>query len=111
MEEAAAIADAVAPEHLQIATADPLQTLSLVHNAGEILLGQHTPFSLANYAIGANAVLPDRRQGADVLRALRPGLHEVLVGRLPDGGGVSTRCGMRQSPSPTTKGFPRTQRR
>jgi histidinol dehydrogenase len=58
MEAAAAIADAVAPEHLQIATADPLQTLSLVRNAGEILLGQHTPFSLANYAIGANAVLP-----------------------------------------------------
>jgi len=29
-----------------------------VRNAGEILLGQHTPFSLANYAIGANAVLP-----------------------------------------------------
>jgi histidinol dehydrogenase len=58
MEEAAEIADAVAPEHLQIATAEPLQALSLVHNAGEILLGQHTPFSLANYAIGANAVLP-----------------------------------------------------
>ena len=58
MEEAAAIADAVAPEHLQIATSDPLRTLSLVRNAGEILLGQNTPFSLANYAIGANAVLP-----------------------------------------------------
>ena len=29
-----------------------------MRNAGEILLGQHTPFSLANYAIGANAVLP-----------------------------------------------------
>jgi len=58
MEEAAAIADAVAPEHLQIATTDPLRTLSLLHHAGEILLGQHTPFSLANYAIGANAVLP-----------------------------------------------------
>jgi histidinol dehydrogenase len=29
-----------------------------VRNAGEILLGQHTPFSLANYAVGANAVLP-----------------------------------------------------
>jgi histidinol dehydrogenase len=29
-----------------------------VRNAGEILLGQNTPFSLANYAIGANAVIP-----------------------------------------------------
>jgi len=57
-EEALEIANAVAPEHLQIATADPLATLSGVRNAGEILLGQRTPFSLANYAIGANAVLP-----------------------------------------------------
>jgi histidinol dehydrogenase len=56
--EAARIVDELAPEHLQIATAEPLGTLSLVHHAGEILLGQHTPFSLANYAIGANAVLP-----------------------------------------------------
>jgi histidinol dehydrogenase len=56
--EALAIVNAVAPEHLQIATVDPLATLSGVQNAGEILLGQHTPFSLANYAVGANAVLP-----------------------------------------------------
>ncbi len=58
MHEAAEIANAVAPEHLQIATRDPMETLTLVRNAGEILLGQHTPFSLANYAVGANAVLP-----------------------------------------------------
>ena len=58
IEEALAIVNDVAPEHLQIATAEPLGTLSEVRNAGEILLGQHTPFSLANYAIGANAVLP-----------------------------------------------------
>jgi histidinol dehydrogenase len=58
MEEALAIANDVAPEHLQIATREPLATLSGVRNAGEILLGQQTPFSLANYAIGANAVLP-----------------------------------------------------
>ncbi len=58
MTEAAEVANAVAPEHLQIATKDPLETLSLIRNAGEVLLGQHTPFSLANYAVGANAVLP-----------------------------------------------------
>jgi histidinol dehydrogenase len=56
--EAVDIANEVAPEHLQIATSDPLETLSRIRNAGEILLGQNTPFSLANYAIGANAVLP-----------------------------------------------------
>jgi len=58
IEEAAAVVNAVAPEHLQIATADPLATLGLVANAGEILLGQNTPFSVANYCIGANAVIP-----------------------------------------------------
>ena len=56
--EAADIANGLAPEHLQIATADPLATLPLVRHAGEVLLGQHTPFSLANYAVGVNAVLP-----------------------------------------------------
>lgn len=56
--EAARIVDELAPEHLQIATADPLGTLELIRHAGEILLGQDTPFSLANYAVGANAVLP-----------------------------------------------------
>jgi histidinol dehydrogenase len=56
--EAAEIANQVAPEHLQIATADPRATLALISHAGEILLGQHTPFSLANYAVGVNAVLP-----------------------------------------------------
>jgi len=47
-----------APEHLQIRTSDPFQTLSGIRNAGEILLGKHVPFSAANYSIGANAVLP-----------------------------------------------------
>ena len=56
--EAADIANTLAPEHLQIATADPSGTLALIRHAGEVLLGQHTPFSLANYAVGVNAVLP-----------------------------------------------------
>ena len=30
----------------------------MIDNAGEILLGDNTPFSLANYSTGANAVLP-----------------------------------------------------
>lgn len=58
VEEAAEIANQLAPEHLQLATAEPLETLGLIANAAEVLLGQDTPFSLANYAIGVNAVLP-----------------------------------------------------
>ena len=58
VEEAAALANQYAPEHLQIATRDPYATLGLIRNAGEILLGQDTPFSAGNYAIGVPAALP-----------------------------------------------------
>ncbi|MEB3175300.1 MAG: histidinol dehydrogenase [Cyanobacteriota bacterium] len=47
-----------APEHLQLLVADPLALLGKIDNAGEILLGAHTPSSAATYAIGVNAVLP-----------------------------------------------------
>jgi len=58
LEEAVEIVNLFAPEHLQIQTRDPFDVLPLIRNAGEILLGPATPFSLANYACGANAVLP-----------------------------------------------------
>jgi len=60
LEDAASIANEFAPEHLQIALEGERQShvLKLVENAGEILLGQSTPFSAANYAMGITAVLP-----------------------------------------------------
>jgi histidinol dehydrogenase len=58
MEEAIAFVNLYAPEHLQIATRDPFATLQQIRNAGEILLGQHTPFAAGNYAIGVPAALP-----------------------------------------------------
>jgi histidinol dehydrogenase len=58
LEEAADIINDFAPEHLLVHTKDPFELLPLVRNAGEILLGPYTPFSVANYAAGANAVLP-----------------------------------------------------
>ncbi len=58
METAISVVNEFAPEHLQIRTREPFATLQAIRNAGEILLGEHTPFSAANYAIGANAVLP-----------------------------------------------------
>ncbi len=57
-EDAAGIVNLIAPEHLQIRTAEPWDTMRLISAAGEILLGEHSAFSLANYAAGANAVLP-----------------------------------------------------
>lgn len=47
-----------APEHLQILSEDPWQYLNLIDNAGEVLLGKHSPSTLGNYVLGCNAVLP-----------------------------------------------------
>ena len=58
--EAAEVSNMYAPEHLQIAI-DPQheeQLLDLLINAGEILIGQNTPFSAGNFVIGAPASLP-----------------------------------------------------
>lgn len=58
MAEAAEVANAYAPEHMQIAVSDPDTLLALLHNAGEILVGQWTPISAANFLIGCPASLP-----------------------------------------------------
>ncbi len=58
MAEAVEIVNAFGPEHLQVQTADPYETISGIENAGEILIGPEAAFSIANYATGANAVLP-----------------------------------------------------
>jgi len=56
--DALAFVNAFAAEHLQIASAHPRDYLDEIVNAGEILLGQDAPFSMANFMIGVNAVLP-----------------------------------------------------
>jgi len=56
--EAAAVANAFAPEHLQLAVRDEAGALDLLVNAGEILVGQQTPFAAANYVLGCPASLP-----------------------------------------------------
>lgn len=58
MEESLDFVNSYAPEHLQIQTEDPWAQLPGVVNAGEILLGDNLPFSVANYSAGPNAVLP-----------------------------------------------------
>ena len=57
-DDALAFVNEFAPEHLQIASACAGSYLERVVNAGEVLLGQDAPFSMANYMIGVNAVLP-----------------------------------------------------
>jgi len=57
-DEAIEVANLYAPEHMQIATADDEAVLAGIEHAGEVLLGQHTPFSAGNYLIGIPATLP-----------------------------------------------------
>ena len=60
LDTAVAIANAYAPEHLQIAVAEAEieRLVNAIEHAGEILIGQHTPFSAANFVIGCPASLP-----------------------------------------------------
>jgi histidinol dehydrogenase len=58
LEDSIAFTNEYAPEHLELLTAEPFVTLNQIRNAGEILLGQHTPIPTANYALGLNAILP-----------------------------------------------------
>ena len=58
LEDSIAFINDYAPEHLEILTREPFHTLGRIRNAGEILLGPHTPISVANYCLGLNAILP-----------------------------------------------------
>lgn len=60
LDVAVGIANEFAPEHLQVAVADAAvdEVVDGLVNAGEILVGQHTPFSAANFVIGCPASLP-----------------------------------------------------
>jgi histidinol dehydrogenase len=58
LDQAVEFINGFAPEHLQILTRKPQETLEMIKYAGEVLLGQFTPGTLANYSIGPNAILP-----------------------------------------------------
>ena len=47
-----------APEHLEVLVEEPMAALQKINNAGEILLGPHTPITLGNFTLGVNAILP-----------------------------------------------------
>ena len=58
MEEAAALSNAIAPEHLELCVADAFGLLPAIRNAGAIFLGHYTPEPLGDYMAGPNHVLP-----------------------------------------------------
>jgi histidinol dehydrogenase len=58
MEEACAISNRIAPEHLEISSRDPHRWEPLLRHAGAIFLGAFTSESLGDYCAGPNHVLP-----------------------------------------------------
>ncbi|WP_150308057.1 histidinol dehydrogenase [Planctomonas psychrotolerans] len=58
MVEGAEVANAYAPEHMQLVARDEDAVLALIEDAAEVLLGQNTTISMANFVIGCPASLP-----------------------------------------------------
>ncbi len=98
LEAAIPLVDRLAPEHLEIVTADPERLGAMIRNAGAIFLGGHTPEAIGDYVGGPNHVLPTARSarfssglgvadfmkrtsllkcGPEALRALAPAAVEL----------------------------------
>ncbi len=56
--EACAVADRIAPEHLELAVREPHEWLPRLHNAGAIFLGRWSSEAIGDYCAGPNHVLP-----------------------------------------------------
>jgi histidinol dehydrogenase len=61
LDDAVPLVDRLAPEHLELAVADPEALAERVRNAGAIFLGRHTPEAIGDYVAGPNHVLPTAR--------------------------------------------------
>ncbi len=58
IEECIAFSNAIAPEHLELMLAEPMQYLNQVQHAGSVFMGYHTCESIGDYIGGTNHVLP-----------------------------------------------------
>ena len=61
LDEAAALAERIAPEHMELALAEPEPLVAKIANAGAIFLGAYTPEAVGDYVGGPNHVLPTGR--------------------------------------------------
>ena len=110
LEEAPALINAIAPEHLQLAVADPEPLAGRVRHAGAVFLGALTPEAIGDYVGGPNHVLPTSRAarfasglgvmdfmkrttllgcGADSLAALGPAATALAAAEGLDAHGLS----------------------
>jgi len=58
MDEAIALMNKIAPEHLEVATQSPFELLPYIKHAGAIFLGHNTPEAIGDYIAGPNHTLP-----------------------------------------------------
>ena len=61
LDEACAVAERIAPEHLEISTDEPQRWAEKIRHTGAIFLGRHSSESLGDYCAGPNHVLPTAR--------------------------------------------------
>jgi histidinol dehydrogenase len=61
LEASLPLADRIAAEHVEIATAEPERLMDGIRNAGAFFLGRHTPEVIGDYVGGSNHVLPTAR--------------------------------------------------
>jgi histidinol dehydrogenase len=103
--EACALTDAVAPEHLHVATADAAELAERIRNAGATFLGNYSPVAVGDYVAGPSHVLPtsgtarwaagltanDFLRSCSVIHYTEQGLREVAgdVQRLADKEGLT----------------------
>ena len=86
-EEAPALVDRLAPEHLELAVEDAESLAASIKHAGAIFMGRHTPEAIGDYLAGPNHVLPTSRtarfsSGLSVLDFMK---RTSLVGFTPEG--------------------------
>ncbi len=84
-EQAMAVANAIAAEHLELLNDDPESLVPLIRNAGAVFLGPWAPASVGDYVAGPNHVLPTARSarfgGALRVDDFRKHIHVVDVDR------------------------------
>jgi len=82
-EQAMELANAVAPEHLELMAADPAAMVPLVRHAGAVFLGPWAPASVGDYVAGPSHVLPTygsaRFSGALGVADFRKTVHVISV--------------------------------
>ena len=61
LDQAIALSNRIAPEHLELSVAEPRLWLQQVRHAGAVFLGRHTPEAFGDYCAGPNHVLPTSR--------------------------------------------------